>query len=170
VDVDVGGVDHEVGVRAEVGEDGTLAPEALDEAAAPLQRVRSASGLLAAYQHVVGRVQEQQRRTPAQGVVGEVGLQRLEERAGADVDDDRDRLVVAATLVDQLDDLAQQRRRQVVDDVVAEVLELLGGRAAAGAGHPGDDHDLAAVLGGQRGDRLAHQPSSVISPVAVLTV
>ena len=85
--------------------------------------------------------------SPADGVLGEVGLQGVEERPGPDVDHDRDRLAGAAALVDQPDDVAQQRRREVVDDVEAEVLQLLGGGAAAGAGHPGDDDDLAGVLG-----------------------
>ena len=120
-----------------------LAAQPVEQPAAALQRVRAAGGLLAAYEHVVGGLEEQQRRVPAGGALGEVGLERAEERPGADVDHHRDRLVEAAALVDQPDHVAQQARRQVVDDVEAEVLELLGGGAAAGAGHPGHDHELA---------------------------
>ena len=101
--------------------------------------------------------------TPSGRPLGEVGVQGVEERAGADVDHDRDRLLAAAALVDQPDHVAQQARRQVVDDVEAEVLELLGRGAAAGAGHAGDDHQVAV-----RAVVRVMVPSS-ISPVAVLT-
>ena len=74
-----------------------------------------------------------------------LACRELEERAGAHVDDDRDRLLGAAALVDEPDDVAQQAGRQVVDDEEAEVLQLLGRRAAAGAGHAGDDDQLAAL-------------------------
>ena len=57
--------------------------------------------------------------------------------------------------------MPEQGRRKVVDDVEAEVLELLRGRTATGTGHPGDDHELPGLLG-------VHHPSSRISPVAVL--
>ena len=170
VDVEVGGVDDEVGVGAQVGQRRALATEPVDQPAAGLERVGPAGRLLAADQHLVGGVEEQQRRVAAHGVLREVGLQRVEERPGPDVDHDRDRLAGAAALVDQADDVAQQGRREVVDDVEAEVLQLLGGGAAAGAGHPGDDDDLAGVLDGQLGRRRGHQSSSRISPVAVFTV
>ncbi len=55
----------------------------------------------------------------------------------------RDRLVDAAAVVDQADDVAHQGRREVVDHEVAEVLQLLGGRAATGSRHAGDDDQLA---------------------------
>ena len=80
---------------------------------------------------------------PARGALGQVGVEGLEERPGTYVDHDADLLLGAAGLVDQPHDLTQQARRQVVDDVEADVLELLGGRAAAGPGHPGDDDELA---------------------------
>ena len=47
--------------------------------------------------------------------------------------DERQPLDVAAGLRRQLDDRADQRRRQVVDDVPAEVLEHAGGAGPAGA-------------------------------------
>ena len=174
VDVEVGGVDDQVGVAAQVGQRGALAAEPVDAAGrcpgagagrrAASWRRTSTSSVASRNSSVV---------SPAHGVLGEVGLQRVEERAGPDVDHDRDRLAGAAALVDQPDDVAQQRRREVVDDVEAEVLELLGGGAAAGAGHAGDDDDLAGVLGARLGSvdgLVGHQSSSRISPVAVFTV
>src|SRR5690606_26230471 len=65
----------------------------------------------------------------------------------------------AVGLVDHPDHVRHQGRGQVVDDEVAEVLELLGGRAATGTCHAGDDHQFTWLCG--------HQSSS-ISPVAVL--
>ena len=135
----------------------------VEEPALALERVRPAGGLLAAYEHLVVGLEEDQGGVPAGGPWPEVGLQRREEGARADVDDDRDRLGGATALVDQRDDVLEQARRQVVDDVEPEVLELLGGRAAAGAGHPGHDDQLT---GPHQRLVLAH---SSISPVAVLT-
>ena len=107
--------------------------------------MRSAGGLLAAHQDVVVGLEEQQRRTPRGQRLGQLLAQGVEEDARADVDHDRDRLVDALLLVDEADDGADQLGRQVVDDVVAEVLELLGRGAAPGTGHARDDHELALV-------------------------
>ena len=43
---------------------------------------------------------------------------------------------------DELDERAEHLRRQVVDDVPAEVFEGVADGGAAGAGHPGDDEHL----------------------------
>ena len=44
------------------------------------------------------------------------------------------------SIVDEAHHVRQERRREVVDDEVAEVLQLLGRGAASGTGHAGDDH------------------------------
>ena len=49
-------------------------------------------------------------------------------------------------LVDHPHDVPHQGRWEVVDHEVAEVLQLLGCRAAAGTGHAGDDDQVALVL------------------------
>ena len=104
-----------------------------------LQRVRPAGGLLAADQDVVVGLEVEQRRAAGRELGGQLLAQRLEEDPGADVDHGRDRLVDALLVVDQPDHVGDQLGRQVVDHEEAEVLELLGRRAPAGAGHPGDD-------------------------------
>ena len=75
VDVEVGGVDDQVGVGAQVGQQ-LRARGGCPSSRRPLalQRVRPAGRLLAADEHVVGGVEEQQRRTPADLVLGQVGL------------------------------------------------------------------------------------------------
>ena len=146
VHVEVGGVDHQVGVAAEVGQHLALALQPVEEPARALEGVRPPGRLLAADQDVVAGVEEQQRGVASGRALGEVGVEGLEERAGAYVDHDADLLLRAAGLVDQAHDLAQQAGRQVVHDVEPEVLELLGGRAPAGTRHAGDDDELAAVL------------------------
>ena len=176
VDVEVGGVDDQVGVAAEVGQHLALAPEPVEQPAAGLERVGPARRLLAADQHLVGGVEEQQRRVRGRSRPGRgwpAGSRRT-PRTG------RRPRPRSAGSVPRLSSTRRttsrsRRRREVVDDVVAEVLQLLGGRAAAGAGHAGDDDDLAGVLGGRstrwrrRGSVIGHH-SSRISPVAVFTV
>ena len=73
----------------------------VEQPARALQRVRTPGRLLAAYQHVVGRLEEEQRGVPPGRALGESRLQVGEERAGADVDHDRDRALDAAALVDE---------------------------------------------------------------------
>ena len=176
VHVEGGGVDDEVGVAAQVGQHAALALEAVEQPSPALQRVRTTGRLLPADQHVVGGVEEDQRGGAARGALGDRGVQGVEEGAGPDVDDDRHGLGGPEVLVDEADDVLEQVGREVVDDVEAEVLELLGGGAAAGPGHAGDDDELA---GGHRrshgglalgcgGCGVGHDSS--ISPVAVLMV
>ena len=65
----------------------------------------------------------------------------VDEVAGAHVDDQR----VASGLLGASPssrDLADERRRQVVDDEEAEILEDVGGLGTAGTGHAGDDGDV----------------------------
>jgi len=142
VHVEVAGVDHQVGDRAQVGQRDALALEAVEQPALALQRVRSAGRLLPADEHLVAGVEEDERRLPTRALVGERAGDRVEEGAGPHVDDHRDGLLAAAALVDEVDHFGQERRRQVVDHEEAEVLELLGRRAAAGPCHAGDDDEL----------------------------
>src|SRR4051794_36417887 len=152
------GVDDQVGVRSELGQRDPLAPESVEQAPPFLQRVRSAGSFLAADQHVVVGFQEQQRAPSTRGPPSEPLLESAEERPGAHVDDDSDRLHRSPALVDESDHVGDELRRHVVDDVVTEVFELLGRGAAAGTGHAGDDHHLTAVVepGRLLGDAVHH--------------
>src|SRR5207249_411842 len=80
---------------------------------------------------------------------------------GARADDERDPLGLRARALDEVGDLADQRRRQVVDDEPAEVLERVGRLAATRARQPGDDQELAqatfaaaSVTSRDRGKRM----------------
>jgi len=74
VDVEVGGVDRQVGLAAQVGEDLPLPLESVEQPATGLQRVRPPGRLLAPDQNVVGRLQEDQRRVAiADLALGQVG-------------------------------------------------------------------------------------------------
>jgi hypothetical protein len=149
VDVEVGGVDHEVGVAPQPGEHLALALQAVEQPAVALERARAPGCLLAADEHLVARLEEDQRRVAAGRAVREVLRQRVEEGARAHVDHERHGLSRPLAGVDEADDVLEQAGRQVVDHEVAEILQLLGRRAAAGPGHPGHDDQLA-------GSRLGH--------------
>ena len=57
----------------------------------------------------------------------------------------------------------KQRGGQVVDDIVAQVLEGVHGLGAAGAAHAGDDHDVGDVL------CLLQDSSSLVGPGTSMT-
>ena len=69
-------------------------------------------------------------------------LELGEEVAAADVDDRRDARQGGARTLDELDERSQHLRRQVVDDVPAEVFERVADGGATGTGHAGDDQHL----------------------------
>jgi hypothetical protein len=137
----VAGVDHEVGHRVEVVQELPLGGDPVDEPAAALQRVGPADALEAADQHRVGGLQEQHPRTvPTLVQVADHAAQVGGEGPAAHVDDDRDAGHLAGRPAAQVDHRRDQRRRQVVHHVVAQVLQALGRGAAAGPGQPGH-HD-----------------------------
>ena len=166
VDVEVGGVDDEVGVAAEA--------RPSPRARAPARRAagrRPAAGAGAGRPPGGGPGRRRWPRGRAGWSAGRsTCCWRVASRRASKNEPERTSTTTAigcvgpAAVVDQPDHVAHQGGRQVVDDEEAEVLELLGGRAAPGAGHAGDDDQLA----GLRGRSLGHQSSS-ISPVAVLT-
>ena len=112
------------------------------DVSALLQGVGPARCLLSPNEHLVARVEEDQRGVAPDDPVRERAAQGLEEGTGADVDDHRDGLGGAVRLVDEPDHVSEQTGRQVVDHEVAEVLELLGRGAAPDTGHAGDDDQL----------------------------
>ena len=65
-------------------------------------------------------------------------------------------------------DVLEQRGGHVVDDVEAEVLQLLGRGAAAGAGHAGDDDQLAALVGPGGSGRSRRRAGSRAPPSLLL--
>ena len=147
-----------------------LAVEPVEQPAAALQRVRPARGLLAADQHVVGGLEEQQRGPPAGGALGEVGLERGEERPATRTST----TTAIGWSVPRLSSTSRTTSRSSV-----------GGRLST-TKQPRSSSSLAAVLrpapvmpvtttSSPRWRRSAassacrSSPRSVISPVAVLT-
>ena len=144
VDVEVGRVDQDVGVAAQVANHLALAGDPVEKPHAALQRMRPAGRLLPPHEYVVGCLEEQQPRLHALvDQLVERATQIGEEAARPHVDDDRDLGRTVLFVADQLQHGLQQLRRQVVDHEPAEVLQRLGRGAAAGAGHAGDDDQVA---------------------------
>src|SRR6478752_8665009 len=109
VDVEVGGVEQHVGIATDVGHRAALALQTVEQASATLEGVRPAGSLLATHQHLLGRLEEEQRRGAAGHLLVAVGLQGVEERARPDVDHHRDGLVDPAAVVDEAHHVAHQR-------------------------------------------------------------
>ncbi len=80
------------------------------------------------------------------------------EAPRAKVDADGERLVPGGANAGRIDQATDQAERQVVDDLVAEVLKRLQRRRLAGTGHAGDQQDAEHFgrrgIGGHRGARL----------------
>ena len=186
VDVEAGGVDDDLRLGPQVAQRLALGLDAVEQPAVALERVRAADALEPAHERLVGGVEEDEVRVPA-GVAqrGETRLQLGVERPGPHVDDRGDLEVGdagVAHLARELGHRREQLGRQVVDDVVAAVLDDVGGRRATGTAHPRDDDEV-----GRAGHRAAGRPrpccvspawapstrsapsSSTTSPVARLT-
>ncbi len=69
----------------------------------------------------------------------------LDQRAVLAATDERETRDVAARFDGEVDDRADQRRRKIVDDVPAEVLQHVGRTGTTGAGQAGDEDDLGHV-------------------------
>ena len=95
----------------------------------------------------------------------------LRESALANVDDDRDLRVVGVLAQRQVGHHGNQRRREVVHAVVAEVLERADRVRLPGAGHAGDDEEVgvAGATGGAA-RRLDRGVASQVAPVLEILV
>jgi hypothetical protein len=146
VDVQVAGVDDQVGVGPQLQEQLALAGDGVDHALAG-DRVAAPGRLVPAHEDLVGCLQEQDSDLDAlasEGVqlAAEVA-DGLGEGAPAGVDDQGDPAGGGAGAARGQDgDPPDERRGQVVDHEVAEVLEHLGRLGPAGARHAGDHDEL----------------------------
>ncbi len=144
----VGGVDHPVRAVAQLREALALHGDAVGHRAVERERVAPARLRIPAQQRLVGAIEEQDEEIEV--VAGAQRVDRGEERrraeiARADVDADGQRAVARRAGLHQR---RNQRRGQVVDGLVAHVLERVERGRAAGAGQPGDQqHARAAGIG-----------------------
>ncbi len=148
------GVDDDVGRVADRFELAAFGDDAVDDAAAIRERMLAARLRVAPDEHLVARVEEDD-------PVGDAFLAQraqlpdeiAEHLFTADVEDERDAAQVAAA-GEQLGELRDEARREVVDAEVAEVLEAFRGLALARARHAGDDDHMR---GRQRARGLARR-------------
>ena len=146
------GVDEHVGLLARLLQQLPLGGDAVGEPAVALQRMWPADAFEPPDQHLVVGVDEDDPRVETAlpqrlDRAGEVGG----ERPAAHVEHHRGAPRRAAGRVRQLGHVEHQRLRQVVDDVVADVFQGPGHRAAAATGDPGHDHKV-----GLRPLRIGH--------------
>ena len=144
VDVELAGVDDDVGLAPQRLEGGALALDGLGHEVALGPRVAPAGVLEPAHEHVVGRLEEQDTHAGIRGPQpGQVGGDLGQVAAGAD--DEGHAFGRRAGRLGQVGHLHDQRRRQVVDDEPAEVLERVGRLRRTCAGEPGDDQEVDHV-------------------------
>src|SRR5439155_16264546 len=151
---------------AQVHEHAALLVDRRLDAARRVDRMAVAGLAVAPEQHVVGGVEEEKmcaRAGPVEGV--ELLLRVREEQAAARVDHERDLLLAA--FAGDFDRRRHQRRREVVEGVVAEVLEDLHRLRFARAGESCDDDEVRLTPGGQSGrihDRTTPTIAMTIAP------
>ena len=156
VRVQLARVDHEVGSLADRLEQLALVGDGLLHAPGG-QRVAAPGAFVAADQHVVGRVEEDDPHPLAGGPqlvehVGQVVEVLRTGIAAAAPDHQGDTLDARPGPVDHLDHLHDEPGRQVVDDEPTHVLEGGGRGGASGTRHPGHH------------DELAHRPPALRTP------
>src|SRR5438128_6818388 len=123
-----------------------LAPDAVGEHAALGRGMRPARLAEAAHEHVVARLEvEHLERDAAHAQLLEDAREFVEEVPLAHVEAERHAPHLLARALPHLDEAGDERHRQVVDAVEAQVLEHLDGGALARAGEPGHDHEVETL-------------------------
>jgi len=139
-------VEHAVGDLAERPELLALAPDAVGEDAAQGSGMRPARLAEAAHEQVVARLEvEHLERDAACAQLLEDARELVEEVPLAHVEPERHAPRLLARALPYLDEAGDERHRQVVDAVEAQVLEHLDGGALARAGEPGHHHEAELV-------------------------
>ncbi len=138
---EVGGVDGQIGARPQRGDQAALGSDAVGDPPVGRQRVRPPGLGEAALQYFVVAVEKQQGGPGAGAEAVELVQERPgREAAAADVDAQRDRPALPGHG-------AQEVERQVVDRLVAQVLEDLERGRAAGPGEPGHQYHRTRAVG-----------------------
>jgi len=145
VDIELGGVDDEVGETADCAEVTALGLERGFYGRVGTQRMRPAGFAETAQKNGVGGFQENDLgRDQAPDRLQKVG-QLVEAGTFADIDDQGSAADLAG-LHGEFGKFGNQLHRQVIDAVVAEILECFQDRSLTGAAHPGDDDEFRRVF------------------------
>src|SRR5438132_10975256 len=139
-------VEDPVGDLAEGPDTLALEQDHVGERPGPGARVRPARLAEAAHEHLVARLEvEHLERDTARTQLLEDARELVEEVPLAHVEAERHAPHLLARALPHLDEAGDERHRQVVDTVEAQVLEHFDGGALARAGEPG--HHYEAELG-----------------------
>ena len=144
------GVDHDVGQFDDRAHRPAFLTDGVGDRPVVSQRVAVACFREAAGQDLVVAIEEQHAETHVRAGAEwcqDPGENFRLEPPGAKIDADGDRLVAAGADAGRVDQAADQVEGQVVDDLVAEILEALQRGGLAGAGHARHQED-AKRLGG----------------------
>jgi len=142
-DREVRRVDHLVRAGPQIDEQAPLALDRRLDATGRLERMAVPRFAVAPEQHLVRRVEVEEMGSGT-GSLQELELRRgiCEQRSASGVDDHGDARVAA--LPGYVQRRPHDRRRKVVEDVVAKVLEDLHRLRLPGAGEPGHDDEVGA--------------------------
>src|SRR6266446_790727 len=164
-------VDHLVGARSNIDEHAAFLVDRRLDAAGRVHRMAVARLAIPTEEDFVGRVEEQHVRGRTRLVERvEVLLRVCEKGATPRVDHERDLLLPA--LARYLDCRRHERGREVVEGVVAEILEDLHRLRFARAGETCDDDEVRLTRGGQSGrihDRTRPTIEMTIAPRSAAT-
>src|SRR5256885_11430496 len=167
----MGGVDHLVGARAEIDEHATLLVDRRLDPAGRVDRMAVPRLAVPAKEQLVGRVEEQHVCGRARLVERVEVLPCIrEKRSTSRIDHERDLLL--PTLARNIESRRHECGREVVEGVVAEVLEDLRRLRFARARETCDDDEVRLTRGGQSGrihDRTRPTIEITIAPSSAAT-
>ena len=146
MDVEIRGVDDEVGLSSQGLERLAFRLDHLREGARHdvLERVTTPARFVATHENFGRRIEENQLK--AFDLLTQITDQRHDDLVlPARADDQRQAITGRPGSIGEFSNLRDERRRKVVHDEPAEILEVVSGRRATGTGHPGDNDDFAHV-------------------------
>src|SRR5213594_1087620 len=159
-------VDDLVGARAKIDEHPPLLVDGRLHTAGRVDRMAVAGLAVAAEEHVIGGVEEEDMCAGAGAIERvEVLLRVSEEKPTSCVNHERD--LLPAALAGDVDRRRHEGGRKVIEGVIAEVLEDLHSLRFARAGETCDDDEVRLTRGGQSGrihDRTTPTTEMTIAP------
>ena len=146
MDVEIRGVDDEVGLGSQGLERLAFRLDHLREGARHdvLERVTTPARFVAAHENFGRRIEENQLK--AFDLLSQITDQGHDDLVlSARANDQRQAITSRPGTIGKLGHLRDERRRKIVHDEPAEILEVVSGRRATGTGHPGNNDDFAHV-------------------------